>query len=109
MEIKRLYLLIKEFYGYRCKMRGIFSEEKEVKCLLYDSFLLRCSLDDRYGRFGAGLSIDENTVVTEFLGERCSLNSDEESIKKSLEVIDNYCRLRLPDKFLEAYDEAYLN
>ena len=38
---------------------------------------------------------------------KCSLNSDEESIKQSLHIVDDYCRLRLPDKFLEAYDKAY--
>ena len=47
-------------------------------------------------------------VITEFLGKRCSLNSDVQSIKKSLQIIDDYCRLRLPDKFLDAYYKAYV-
>lgn len=42
-----------------------------------------------------------------FLGNHCSLNSDRKSIEDSLKIIDDYCRLRLPDKFLDAYYKAY--
>ena len=41
---------------------------------LYDSFLLKCDLDDQYGRIGAGLEIGKEGVITEFLGKSCSLN-----------------------------------
>ena len=75
---------------------------------MYDSFWLRCNLNDQYGRFGAGLEIGKEGIIIEFLGEICSLNSDAESIKESLQIIDNYCRLRLPDKFLDAYYKAYV-
>ena len=108
MEVKQLYHLIKDFFGYKCRMMGINSEEKMVFCILYDSFWLECNLNDRYGRFGAGIRIGKNGMITNFLGESCSLNSDKKSIKESLKIIDNYCRLRLPDKFLDAYYEAYV-
>lgn len=89
-------------------MKGIDSAKKVVTCILYDSFWLICSLDDQYGRFGAGLEIGEKGVITDFLGKRCSLNSDEKSIRESLKIIDDYCRLRLPDKYLDAYYHAYV-
>lgn len=108
MELNKLYELIRDFYGYKCNMRGINSKKKEVYCILYDSFWLICSLDDQYGRFGAGLEVGDEKMITEFLGKRCSLNSDEQSIKESLLLIDEYCRLRLPDKFLDAYYNAYV-
>ena len=107
MDINALYNLVENFFGYKAKMRELHSVKKEVTCLLYDSFLLVCSLDDRYGMFGAGLVIGKDEVITEFLGKSCSLNGDEESIKQSLQMSDDYCRLRLPDKFLEAYYQAY--
>lgn len=111
MQIKNLedlYSLIKNFLGYKCKMIGIDSEKMEVNALLYDSFFLKCNISDRYGRFGAGICFgDQEYTITEFLGRRCSLNSDTESIKCSLQIIDDYCRLRLPDKFLNAYNIAY--
>lgn len=85
------------------------SENKEVGCILYDSFLLKCSIGDRYGQFGAGIALGDSIVpaLTQFLGKRCSLNHDVESITADLLMIDQYCRLRLPDKFLEAYDKMY--
>jgi len=110
MDAKQLYRLIEEFYGYKVNMLYSNSEKKEVKCILYNSFFLKCDVNDRYGRFGAGLCTGENQehTITEFLGKRCSLNSDEQSIKESLNIIDEYCRLRLPDKFLDAYYKAYV-
>lgn len=89
-------------------MRYFNSVTNEAACILYDSFFLKCSLDDQYGTFGAGLEIGKEGVITDFLGKRCSLNSDAESIKKSLQIIDDYCRLRLPDKFLDAYYKIYV-
>lgn len=108
MEAKELYILVEDFFGYKANMRYLNSRTKEVGCILYDSFLLKCSLDDQYGRFGAGLEISSEVVLTRFLGKKCSLNSDEKSIKESLQLIDDYCRLRLPDKFLDAYYKAYV-
>ena len=109
MNVDKLYDLVKDFFGYKASMRYIDHKEREVACILYDSFWLECGLDDRYGSFGAGISLGTGEgILTNFLGKRCSLNSDEESIKQSLQIIDDYCRLRLPDKFLEAYYHAYV-
>lgn len=109
METERLYQFVHEYYGYKIKMKYLNTEKKEVGGILYDSFFLSCNLDDQYGRFGAGICFGEQKyTITKFLGRNCSLNSDEESIKSSLKIIDEYCRLRLPDKFLEAYYKAYV-
>lgn len=109
MNVKKLYLLLEEFYGYKIKMQCMNSEKNEVGGILYDSFFLKCDINDEYGRFGAGICFGEQKyVITYFLGRMCSLNSDEESIKKSLQIIDDYCQLRLPDKFLDAYHKAYV-
>ena len=109
METKKLYLLVKDFFGYKIKMQYMNTETNEVGGILYDSFFLKCNTNDRYGRFGAGICFSQQRyVITEFLGKTCSLNGDEESIKKSLQIIDDYCRMRLPDKFLDAYYKAYV-
>lgn len=109
MDTKELYLLVEKFFGYKIKMRYMNSEKKEVGGILYDSFFLLCNINDQYGRFGAGICFGEQKyVITEFLGKTCSLNSDEKSIRESLKIIDEYCRLRLPDKFLNAYYKAYV-
>ena len=109
MEAKQLYLLVEDFFDYKVKMQYMNSEKKEVGGILYDSFFLRCDTNDQYGRFGAGIRYGEQKyTITDFLGKRCSLNSDEQSIRESLQIIDEYCRLRLPDKFLDAYYHAYV-
>lgn len=108
-ECKRTVPFRKDFFGYKAKMRYLNSETNKAACILYDSFWLVCSLDDQYGRFGAGIVLGNGEgILTNFLGRRCSLNSDEQSIKNSLQIIDDYCRLRLPDKFLDAYYKAYV-
>lgn len=87
---------------------GVIQKKKEVGCMLYDSFLFTCNVNDRYGSFGCGIVLQNDAVaITDFLGKRTSHNNDEHSIKESLKMVDDYCRLRLPDKFLKAYDEAY--
>lgn len=106
MEIKELYLLIKSFYGYKIRELRINTKEKSVEGLLYDSFFLECNINDRYGRFGAGIDGGEY-FITEFMGKHCLLNCDKRSIKQGLELIDCYCRSRLPDKFLDEYDRNY--
>lgn len=108
MTVDELYDLVEKYYGYKINMLSVNSETKEVKGILYDSFILTCDINDRYGRFGAGIKIGGEGVLTNFLGEQCSLNSDEKSIKESLKLIDDYCRLRLPDKFIDAYYKAYV-
>ncbi|MBM7541219.1 hypothetical protein [Amphibacillus cookii] len=108
MEIHKLYEIVETFFSYKADMLYINTNENEVACMLYNSFLFKCNLDERYGTFGAGIVCgNQEANITEFLGETCSLNSDEQSVKESLKIVDNYCKLRLPDKFLEAFEEAY--
>ena len=105
--IKEVNGIIKRCLGYKVKVMYIDSIKREVVFMMYDSFLFKCQLDERYNSFGCGLQFSDGTISTNFLGREISLNSDEKSIKESLKIIDDYCRLRLPDKFLEEYDRAY--
>lgn len=109
MEITDLRDLVEDFFGY--KASGTYCIlPKEVSCILYDSFCLECEYDpgERYGKFGVAIvSEGGGNIITRFLGRQCSLDSDVQSIKESLQMIDSYCRLRLPDKFLDAYYKAY--
>ncbi len=108
MDIKELFCLIEKYFGYKANMLYLNSDIQEVGLILFNSFLVKCSLDERYNSFGAGITFgNQESTITEFLGKKCSLNSDEESIIESLSIIEKYCRLRLPDKFLRAFEEAY--
>ncbi len=72
-----------------------------------DSFVFEFSIDDRYGVFGAGLKLLEEKLLLIVFGESLAINNDKESIICTFKKADKYCRLRLPEKFLTAYDEAY--
>jgi hypothetical protein len=104
MKLLELYTLIEDHFGEKAKMLYQDSQTREVACLLYESFLLKCNLDERYGQFGAGIDVGNGILITDFLGKKCSLNSDSSSIKESLNLIDRYCRLKLPDKFLTLFE-----
>ncbi len=109
MTTLELYLLIKKFYGNKLSDIYLSEEDKEVTCTLYSSFVFKCNLKDEYGRFSGGIILSEENVITSFLGEELSLNSDEKSIQSNLEIVDTYCRMRLPNKFLEAHDKMKNN
>jgi hypothetical protein len=73
---------------------------------MYDAFGFKCGLDNRYGSFGIILPVEAGAAVRTFLGRDISMNSDPQSIRDSLELVDEYCRLRLPDKYLKRYDQT---
>ena len=102
---ENLYLFIKIYFDYKVEMQSLNSRTHEVWCDLYNSFLFICKCDELSKTFeGAILFGSDEIRITEFLGKRCQSADDPESIGKSLNMIDEYCRLRLPDKFLYAYE-----
>ena len=107
-DINDLACLVEKTFGNRAKIVEVNTEKKDVVCMLYDAFLFRCSIGDRYGVFGGAIEFGKQEAnITNFIGGRLSLNSDDESIMGSIKRVDNYCRLRLPDKYLDAYSKAY--
>lgn len=106
--IKEVNKMIRSVLGYKAKIMYIDSSKGEMAFIMYDSILFKCQLDQEHNTFGCGLQFGDGTISRYFLGKEISLNSDEQSIHESLEAIDDYCRLRLPDKFLDAYYQAYV-
>ena len=104
IEIAQLALLIRHRYGTKVRVESVSEEQQELTFVLYDSFVVKCAIDLRYGSVGIGIQLDEHSVVRSFLGQRMTMNDDEEAVRRSLDLVDTYCRLRLPDKFLDAYD-----
>mgnify|MGYP000968196183 CR=1 FL=1 len=105
MEIKEFSDLVKEYFGYKMTFYCLNYDTKTIECILYDSFYFELSIGDRYGVFGAAIGIGNMMhSLTKVLGKDITLSSDRESIKSNLATIDNYCRIRLPDKFLNEFD-----
>jgi len=106
MEFKEFSDLVKSHFNYKLTFYCLNYDSKTIECILYDSFYFELSIGDRYGVFGAAVGIG-NTMhsLTTVMGRSITLNSDRESITTNMVIIDDYCRLRLPDKFLEEFDK----
>ena len=100
--------IITNYLGYKASIKYCKREEREVVFVMYDSFLFKCGFDEPHDTFKCGLMLSEHVSLITLLGKTFSLNSDEQSIKNNLQIVDDYCRLRLPDKFLEEYYKAYV-
>lgn len=98
--------LVSDFFGRRATQVDYGPPTLMWSGVLYESFVFECGLDDDYGTFSGGIQFAPGQYLTTFLGENLSLNDDRDSIVKNLALVDEWCRLHLPDKFLERYETA---
>jgi hypothetical protein len=96
--------IIEDFWGDRISNSYYDSGDISATCLLYDAITFECSIKD--AQFKGGVMLDSEHMVSTFFGKPLSTDSDIESIKSNLTMVDEYCRLRLPDKFLKKYEET---
>lgn len=104
MQTAEFFDLVEDFFGPRAVEKAFEVSEARVTVTLYETFRVTFGLDGDHGQFGAGIEIGSGSYLGTFFGRSLSLNSDQDSILQSLKVIDEWCRLHLPDKFLERYD-----
>ena len=97
--------IAKNFWGNRAKIS--VNEQKEAICVLYDAFIFRWNYNDRYGAFEGGVLLKNDSLVWDYLGKNLQTDRWKGAFLKDLEIVDQYCRMRLPDKYLKAYDVAY--
>ena len=84
---------------------SISIENLHLKYTLYETFRCEFGYGDR-GEFCCSIILsDEYHLTPSANGKKVSVNSDEESIIESLKIVDEYCRLRLPDKLLETFEK----
>jgi len=99
----QLLTLAKEFFENKGRIFSISQDKQEINCVLYGSFIFRCGLEKPHNNFKGSIIISNEYVETEFFGEKISLNNTREDIIKNFELVDKYCQLRLPDKYLEEF------
>ncbi|MFV0394901.1 MAG: hypothetical protein ACK5LC_10980 [Coprobacillaceae bacterium] len=104
LKLNDIYHLMVDFFGTKVSAPYINSVEQEITVILYDSFVFRFGIDERYQLFKGGILLDNKHLVTSFFGEKISINNDKKTILSNFKLVDKYCRLRLPDKFLKEYD-----
>lgn len=94
--------LVAGFFGPKATHVEVASDAPVVTFMLYEVFPARAGLDGEYGTFAGGVEYLKGQYLTTLLGQRLSLNDDVDSIRDNLRIIDEYCRARLPDKYLAA-------
>ncbi|KFF58289.1 hypothetical protein JF66_19625 [Cryobacterium sp. MLB-32] len=104
MNADDFFALVTDFFGTKASRVQADPAGPNASWVLYDSFVFMCGLDGEHGTFRGGIEYDTGKYLTVFLNERLSFNTDRESVLRNLQIVDRYCRLRLPDKFLLAYD-----
>lgn len=97
--------LIKDVYGRRVSIPVVDSELGDVWFVLYESFVFKCGIGKQYQRFGLGMLL-EGIAITQFFGKRVTMETDEDAIRASLHDVDRFCRLRLPQEFLDEFSTA---
>lgn len=112
-DLRQMRSVVQEHFGKRALFRGVQPSEGysnfergAVQFLAYDSFAFMFVIaDEPYTSLGCVLQVTDAISTTTVLGEDLAfIENTEEDLQKALAVIDRFCRLSLPDKFLEAYD-----
>lgn len=109
LKIEDIYNLSLEYFKYKLVDRRIDVEKSTLEIILYDSITFSLSIGERYETFHAVLLLNENKFLFNLLGEPLATSNDSTSIINTFKRMDEYCRLRLPDKFLEAFEKAHKN
>lgn len=98
---KVMQIMVK--FNYQANIRYVNSETQEIGFRMYNYFSFECQLDEENNIFRCRRMINERMFFDELLGRKLFSNGDEKSIVEILNLIDRYCRLSLPDKFLAEY------
>ena len=110
-DLNEICSMINHFWGYKVNLVIPYPKQKKVVARLYDAFEFKFDfINERYeDLFHASLLCPDNAIIDRLLGVNTWKSPTKENIISILEAVDRYCRLRLPDKYLEAFDEAYAN
>ncbi|WP_017471443.1 hypothetical protein [Amphibacillus jilinensis] len=107
ISINDLYVILQNYFGYKFTSPKINVEKEELSFVLYDTFVIKCIIEERTHTIGMGIIVNSEHKVLNVFGERLIIDNDREQLNIYLGKLDNYCKLKLPDKFLEAFEEAY--
>ncbi|MFJ3491368.1 hypothetical protein [Leifsonia aquatica] len=104
VDINDLADFIEGHLGDRVRLLGVSPSTRRIDFSLYDSFVFSAGIAEKTYTFGMALQLPGGFSAIRLLGQKFSINNEPESIARNLDMADEYCRLRLPDKFLEAFE-----
>ena len=107
VSIDKLCEIVIDHFGKRSTLRSYSPSNLTFDCILYESFAATFSLAGPRGTFTGSVAVGGSRSAGLFLDKTLSPNTDEASIRESLRALDDWCRLRLPEKFLDALDAAH--
>jgi hypothetical protein len=95
------------YFGSKGVCLAVSPADAEVQLLLYgvEVFYLRMP-DPRMTTFSFAYQVSEKIRTFDYFGEWLSAQNTTEDLDRAFGVIDRFARLRLPDKYLEAWDAA---
>ena len=109
VDINSINKILHNFYSYKLSIAvpKMFNNHVFLIGRLYEAFEFKCGIDpDEHNSFHFSIMI-EGFPLDRFFGVSGYNPPTEKNIVEILEAADRYCRLRLPDKYLEAYEEAF--
>ena len=106
MDLIALYRLVTDHFGSKAAYSEIESGRGVVNVVLYETFIFTCNVNDQHGGFAGGIVLPTDYFMDKFFGVQLSANSDEASIIGNLDVVDDWCRAQLTDRFLDRYEAS---
>ncbi|GAA1785785.1 hypothetical protein [Leucobacter iarius] len=96
-------------FGARAKYQCSYLSQGYVLFDLYGVFGFRFFVSEEpYDTLQVALELASNRVTNSLLGrELVFIENSERGVEEALNVVDWYCRLRLPEKYLAVCDELY--
>ena len=100
-----------DYFGGKARYLATAASENDpsrgyVRFLLYEALHFRFIIGDPpYNGLGISRQIDGNASISQFaLGDLTLIGNDKMSVLNAFDIIDTYCRLLLPDKYLKLFD-----
>lgn len=100
----QLYRKAGEYFGSRGICLAVDPDAGEVQLLLYGTkvFYLRMP-EPRMTSFSFAYQVSENIRTFDYFGEWLGAQNTKEDIERAFGVIENFARLQIPDKYLQAW------
>lgn len=105
-DIEDLASFVEAVFGDKARVLTVSPTTGRITFVLYDAFAFNATLDQLTHTFGLSLLLPGNSSLITLLGQKLSANNDADSIKRAFAIADEYCRLRLSDRYLAAYAQA---
>lgn len=107
-DIRHLTDLVESYLGNKVLVYGLHARNT-IEGILYETFIFRMILDSENKQVKGEIVISKSVNNSRFFGKEGICSNKENEIKELLDIVDDYCQKRLPDKFLHEYFKVYKN